>query len=298
MYVSHSTAAANGWADPSPTGIQVLGTNEQVINSTIQFSSGNGIFLAGKNDTAENNTIRDVDYNATDDAGIYAWNSGHLIAYNTIFDAGRDGIHLSHSTSTQILNNLIFDVMLQTTDGGGIYTYGTDGTGSRIAYNETFDITTHGSGYGAAGIYLDNFDSNYLVDHNVSFNNDMGIKLNPPSTDERIYNNTFTQNGQDIGSSGSLNMSGTVFENNIFTDSLDLRVGRVAGPQHLQGHRPAVHQRLRRRPSRSRPAPPPIDNGVDLGQVTAGFSGKAPDLGAFEYNGTVPQIGSGGRARR
>ena len=47
LYVSQETTIANGWADPTPTGIQIRGTNNEIINSTIQYSSGNGIFLAG-----------------------------------------------------------------------------------------------------------------------------------------------------------------------------------------------------------------------------------------------------------
>ena len=190
----------------------------------------------------------------------------------------------------QILNNEIFQVMLQTTDGGAIYTYGTDGTGSRIAYNEIFDI--HAGGYHAVGIYLDNYDSNYLVDHNLAFDNDIGIKLNPPSTNERIYNNTFADNTWDINSSGSLNMaarcsrttssptrciygSNATLIDNIYKGTNPDFVGAATG-NSLCGR--VAGDRQRRKP------------GIGHRRVR----GAAPDIGALEFSGEAVKYGSVG----
>src|SRR6202041_545000 len=143
----------------------------------------------------------------------------------------------------------------------------------RIAYNEVFDI--HAGGYHAVGIYLDNFDSNYLVDHNLSFDNDIGIKLNPPSTDERIYNNTFVNNTWDINSSGSLNMSGSVFENNIFSDTLIYGSNATLIDNIYKGTNPDFLNPANGEYTLAAGSPA-IDNGENLGAVTAGYVGSAP----------------------
>ena len=272
-YVSQETLIANGWSDPVTTGIEIRGNFNEIINSYIQYSSGNGVYLVGTNLTAENNTIRDIDYQATDDAGVYAWGSNNTVSFNTIFDAGRDGVHLQplhHQPGPQ-----------QPDLPGHAPDHRRRGhlhlrhrrLGLRIAYNEVFDI--HAGGYHAVGIYLDNYDSNYLVDHNLSFNNDIGIKLDPPSTNERIYDNTFTQNTWDINSSGSLNMSGSVFENDIFSDTLIYGFNATLINNIYKGTNPDFVAAASGNFNLSAGSPA-IDNGANLGSITAGYAGTAP----------------------
>jgi hypothetical protein len=40
-----------------------------------------------------------------------------------------------------------------------------------------------------------------------------------------------------------------------------------------------------------KPGSAPIDRGVNLPNVTEGFGGNAPDLGAFEYGVAPPHVG-------
>src|SRR3712207_9082482 len=75
--------------------------------------------------------------------------------------------------------------MLQTTDGGGIYTYGTDGTGGEIAYNVVHGI--HSGGFGAPAIYLDNFSSDYSVHHNVVWDSDFRSEEHTSELQSRQY---------------------------------------------------------------------------------------------------------------
>jgi parallel beta-helix repeat protein len=217
-YVSQATINSNGWAEPVITGIQLRGSNGVLENSVIQYSSGNGVFLDGSRNTVRNCVIVDTDYSATTCSGIQVNGAAMQVEHNTIYNAGRDGIKISNSTNTMVLYNLIHDVMLQTTDGGGIYTYGSNGTGSDIGYNRIYNV--HSGGYGAAGVYLDNYSSHYLVEHNVISQCDWAVKLNPPSSNNLIENNVLANSGAPIGTSGSRSMRGTVFKNNSYNGRL------------------------------------------------------------------------------
>ena len=108
--------------------------------------------------------------------------------------------------------------MLQTTDGGGIYTYGTDGTGSRIAYNETYNI--HSGGYHARR-HLPRQLRQQLPRRPQPLVQQRHRHQAEPAEHQRAHlQQHLRQNTWDINSSGSLNMSGSVFENNIFSDTL------------------------------------------------------------------------------
>ncbi len=115
------------------TGIILNGQYNTLQNSTIAFSSGDGVFLGGSFNTVQNCTIHDVDYEAGDEAGITTLGANESILYNTIYNAGRSGIVIRHTTASLILHNIIHNVGMQMTDLGGIYAWGTDGREPRSA---------------------------------------------------------------------------------------------------------------------------------------------------------------------
>jgi parallel beta-helix repeat protein len=133
---------------------------------------------------------------------------------NTISNCGRSGIVARYSPAATISHNRVYDCGLLTTDLGGIYTFETDGQGTRIEYNRISDVRT--GGFGGTGVYLDAGSSNYIVDHNVAWNVDYGIKMNPPSENNQILNNTFAGSINSIYGSGTTDMTGSALENNIF----------------------------------------------------------------------------------
>ncbi len=283
-YVSQFTIQPVGWAlgNPQQSGIQINGTGIIFQDSTIAYGAGDGVFLGGSGNTAQKCLIHDTDYNAGDWAPIYVLGTNNIVRHNTVYNAGRSGIVFRYSPGVQIFNNLVHDVMLQTTDGGGLYTYGTDAAGSRIAYNVVYNV--YAGGYGAAGIYLDNDSSSYVVDHNVVFNANYGLKLNPTNDDDKIYNNTFANTGLGLATSGSGDMTGTVFANDIFTNPTHFGPGAVlqhvftgSDPRFVGG---AADNYLDYQLAAGSPA---IDQGEPLPTYTNGFAGKAPDDGAFEY---------------
>ena len=190
-YVSQQMDNAYPWGAKyvaGTTGLLINGTNDIVSDCTINYSSGNGIYLGGSNNTVQNCTISEVDYAAGDEAAVNVRGTGDIVSHNLIFDTGRSGITFYFSPQTQILNNVIHDIGLRTSDAGGVYAWKTDGMGSEIAQNIIYNL--YGGGYGNSGILLDNNCDNMVVVRNVVYNADAALKMNGVSTDDSVYNNT------------------------------------------------------------------------------------------------------------
>ena len=279
-YVSHYTLMPTGWTRPDTTGIYLFGSDSVIRDSVVAFSAGHGIAIAGSNNRVENVVVHDVGYNGGNEAGINARGSGHFVTRNTVYTAGRSGIKIGYARELTLTHNLIHDVMQQATDGGGIYTYGTDGRGTEIAYNVIYN--SRSDGFGAVGVYLDNYSSNYVVHHNVVWNADHAMKMNPTSRYNQVYNNTFVGVDFSVATSKSGDMLGSVFRNNIFTKTakIDPRSTRQnnLNPGNDPGFvNPAGGDLRLKAGSRA------IDAGMPLGAVTAGYAGAAPDIGAYEH---------------
>lgn len=279
-YVSHFTLMPTGWTRPDTTGIFLLGTRSAIRDSVVAFSAGHGIAVAGSGNRVENVVVHDVGYNGGNDAGINIRGANQVVTRSTIYNAGRNGIKMGFATKFSVTHNLIHDVMLQATDGGGIYTYGTNAKGGEIAYNVIYN--SRSEGFGAAGVYLDNFSSNYVVHHNAVWNADHALKMNPTSRDNQIYNNTLAGVDYSVATSKSGDMLGSLFRNNIFTKSAKIDPRSVKQNNVNPGTDPGFVNfaggdlRLK---STSRA----INAGAALGTLTAGYVGDAPDAGAYEY---------------
>lgn len=271
------------------------GSNNTLQNCTIAYSAANGVDLLGKNHRVTNCTIHDVDYMALDGAAVYTHNragsrigftgyvnSGHEISHNTLYNSGRTLIGHSYSQSLKIFYNHIYNAGLQTNDMGFTYAWGTDGAGTEIGYNWMHDNKALRDAYGkvyAPGIYLDNGSSNFLVHHNVVWNTvSQGIFLNDPSTNQQIYNNTLWNNtAKAIEGLGMVNVraynnlsdkgfDGTDLRSNL-TSSNPRFVDSANGNFQLQSNSPAINQAA-----------------IILG-ITDGYTGSAPDMGAYEFGG-------------
>jgi hypothetical protein len=291
-YVSHFTFQPDPWGHqqrPHDSGILLLGTDSVIKDSRITYSAGNGVFLGGSRNRVENCVISNVDYNAGDEAGVYTLGPGHVVSHNTIFNTGRSGVVHRYSPGARIVYNVIHTVLLQTTDGGATYTWGSDGANTEIAYNTIYDV--HSGGFGAAGIYLDNSSKNHLVHHNVVWDSDFALKMNPPNPSNRIYNNTFAGTQYSVASSGTRDMTGSIFRNNLFTNRLQI------GPGAVKDHNLEMGSNFRfvnaaAGDFRLLAGSAAIDKGLLLSPYTNGFAGAAPDLGAYEYGRTPWKAGS------
>jgi hypothetical protein len=285
-YVGHDMVLNGDYgANAGTTGFQISGTNNAITNTAIAFSSGNALVVSGTGHKVTNCLLHDADYVPTECAAISPGGSNITVANNTIYNTGRSGMLFKVSAS-KALNNLIYNAGLQVDDLGGIYTYGHDGMQSEIAHNI---VHTVNPGFGKKGmaIYLDNNSSNYVVDHNLGYDvSDDGMIINTVSTNNLIYNNTYSRGihggGTDPGVQIINNIFGTTIkvgtggaiQNNIVSPTNPMFVDPSSGNYQLQAGSPA------------------IDMGTMLPPYTTGFVGSAPDVGAFEYGAPPWTAGS------
>lgn len=297
-YISQAIGLGSDQQDPwsaqyhaHTTGIILNGVGNTLLNSTIAYSSGDGVFLGGSGNTVENCVIHDVDYEAGDEAAITTLGADEQVLHNTIYYAGRSGIVIRHTTDSLVSYNVVHNVGLQMTDLGGIYTWGTDGEGTEISYNVVYNVTT--GGYGAAGVYLDNSSESYIVDHNITWNCNFGLKMNPSCPDDLIVNNTFTGTQYSLESSGNEDMSGSKFYNNIFT--LTAQIGSNASK--VTNIYSTTNPRFVNAAADNfqlLATSPAINAGTVVSPYTLGYTGSRPDIGAYEYGVTGFAAGAPG----
>ncbi len=284
-YVSHAMVLDGSFdAGAETTGFLVGGTNNRVTSCAISFSSGNGVMVKGNGHTISNCLIHDVDYVPSDCGAVYpAGGSGVTIANNTFYNGGRALLLLRNNSASKALHDHIYAAGLQTQDLGGIYTWGTDGGGTEIAYNVVHDVRTVYYHKIGVGIYLDNNSSNYVVHHNVAYDVSTNtLILNTVSTNNLVYNNTL------IGSAGGGGSApGVQITNDIVTGSLGVGTGATQTTDLVGGSVNPMFVQPDAGNYQLQAGSPAIDKGTILAPYTNGYVGAAPDLGAFEF-GTMP----------
>ena len=223
---------------------------------------------------------------------VNTWCAGNnTIQNNTMYNTGRSGVLLDLNTDTpnnQILHNDISRFGYLTKDLGGVYTSNSNGAGTVIAYNKVHDCYDT-SGHGT-GIYLDDSTSGITVHHNLVTKSDIGVYAKGDS--QNVYNNTLwdlndravycfdtysnintvnnlsNQNGFD-GTNVSNNRYQTA---NQFTNS-------AAGDYTLTANSSGSNQGATYKRA--------VDYGTPIAGITDGYTGSAPDAGAFE-SGVTP----------
>jgi hypothetical protein len=275
------------------TGIILHGENHLLTDSIIRYSAGNGVTLHGAGHRVINNIIHDVNYAGTDAAAVttgclpcQGLSSGLEIVHNTLFNAGRSILVHRRTANTRILLNHMYNAGLQSDDNGITYTFRNDGQGTEIAYNLLHDNLSEHLGL---GIYLDNDSENFIVHHNVVFNVHEGIRLNPPSVNIMVFHNTALARQTSIDATGPREpISGIKIFNNIAPQG-------IRSPFNHEGNittdTPGFID-ANARDFRLRSDSPAVNAGIILSPFTDGFSGSAPDAGAFDLEDNGWRVGS------
>ena len=290
-YVSHFSTMVRWRTGLTDSGIILAGQSNTLQNCVISFSSGNGVALLGSGNIVSNNVIHDIDYSGGVGAGI---NTGGgcrsaVISHNTIFDVGHRMIDMGHLRSGLIQYNDLSHGGIQMSDFGGIYAASTDGENTRICYNRIHDTDGPSNGLkhgnNSKGIYIDNGSSNYVIDHNVTWNVDRSIVLNSREDTAETNRNNLILNNTLSGTAWSYGWKHcpspeTLIANNIFLARAEPGVGatvsnnlfRVTDPRFAPGSRFELQ------------ADSPARN---AGLVRAPYSvapgGGSPDIGAFPF---------------
>lgn len=272
-YVQHNTTA--DWQVNVPIADQVSGSGSIWENSTITYSSQDGIRCSGQNEMVSNCVIQQVDYYpGTYYAAVTAYSGGNgtKIINNTFLYSGRYLVGAS-ATSVEIASNNLGYGTLLTSDGGATYEYVGSGNGNGTAIHHNW---VHNCW---AGIYIDQNQNGYLVYRNVCYSNANGLCFNS-FTNNLIINNTSVSNTTDLlcNGGGDINVS---FINNIWNTTSAQTTFSGGTTLTDNGWFPPLGTNYV--PQAGSGA---IDHGAVYSPYTDGYVGSAPDIGAYEVNGT------------
>ncbi|TRX57640.1 T9SS type A sorting domain-containing protein [Fulvivirga sp. M361] len=262
-------------------------SDNTIERNNIQWGAGSGILLRGTNNTVSNNYIGNFDYLGSYEAPIRLEGENKVL-HNEIFNAGRDAIN-GGGTGAEVAYNDIHHSNLINDDCGGIYLCCNSYGNTRIHHNWIHDISSRNNNFNSfkgTGIYLDNTTKDVIVDHNVLWGLEWtGIQINWAGTNLLIYNNTIWSNDGPESSTMGRWVNGYEFTNvplfNTLANNEELHFTEEKNSVILKlDARPFVdYEALNFMPSASSPA---VDSGIEIEGFTEGFSGQAPDAGAYE----------------
>jgi parallel beta-helix repeat protein len=263
-YVQHFTTA-DGFNGGPDSKCNVSGSGSVWQNSSIMFSSQNGLRVDADN-VVSNCVIRDADYFPGNYYSAIQVNGANAkIIGNTLANSGRFLILIKETPFEIAYNDMGYGQQL-TKDGGAIYTYNTDGRGMAIHHNWVHDSYV--------GIYLDNASKNFFVYRNVCYDNsESGMRLNSPSINNLVYNNTLVRNKASFSIYGT-NQAGSKIINNLGDGTMTFISDATT---NKNGWFPPIGADF----------VPQVGSGaIDAGDiipgVTDGYLGAAPDIGAYE----------------
>jgi parallel beta-helix repeat protein len=194
-----------------------------LMNKLSGVDTGNAV-----RSTIINNTVLDTGLNQAEwsHAGIIG-GSGALIIGNKVENSAFRGIEFSGSSDSQLVGNLVKKSCLSLSDCGGLYTVMSakpSGLTSRtLVSNNIIDDSAVSSGAAdrkavLAGIYIDDYSSNVLIQNNTVISSEVGIYLHN-SSNSVVENNSIWRS-RNVGilavmdRTHSNDMTGNVFQMN------------------------------------------------------------------------------------
>ena len=268
-------------------GVAVSGKNNTIRNCYVGHSWGDGISIGGTGNKIENCLVEDCDWSATDAAAISVTGYGHTIIRCTLRNTARSILLNRFAGKTDILYNDLGDAGRMCEDLGITYSYHTNGAGSQIAYNRVHDNHAKST---ASGIYLDNYDTAYVVHHNVVWNVAYAIQTNKPAVHHRIYNNTAWYCAHAMHAWGR---EGTSLQDQIVANNLSDKPWDVGTTFK---NNLTVIDPLFTDPEKGdftlKEGSPAINYGTVIPGITDDYAGDAPDAGACEYGAETWHAGS------
>ncbi|WP_347840728.1 T9SS type A sorting domain-containing protein [uncultured Draconibacterium sp.] len=290
LYGNYTRGVTTGFRANSQSIYVKSGAGNTIEKCEIGFGSGSGIWDQGTGTRILDCYIHDFNFLGFYDAPVNARGESTIVQNNIITRGGRDALQIPAKNSTVAYNDISYSNLLAD-DCGLLYTLGAD-KNMKIHHNWFHDAQGRGSLYKAAGIYLDNDAGDVEVHHNVVWNTEWtNIQINWNGTNLDIFNNTLW-NGKEV--MGAWHMEGTAFSNvrvwnNLSDDSnweeqadkknnLTVAVNPFTNSNEGDFTLKANSQ--------------PIDAGRVIENITDGYKGSAPDVGAYEFGGDnwVPGI--------
>jgi hypothetical protein len=278
----------------SGKGFCISGKNNKISNSKLSKSWGDGLTVWGENNTVFNCQISDCDWIGTDCAALNVSGKNHIIKQNSLFKTGRSVLLFRKFKKGKITNNHIYSGGLLCDDLGLMYCYDTNGENSEIAYNWLHD---NKAPFFGCGLYLDNHHKNFIVHHNVIWDCFVGLSVNSPCSNVILANNMIFNVKYAMGNYNP-NPYSPPFDNletynNITNTNLKAAVHKpfygtvkfnnVIEPKLFKEFKNIAQLNFKVKSNSSL-----IDKG-SIGKIPFSYSGKKPDIGAYEY-GEEPWI--------
>lgn len=279
----------------------LAGQRNELRDSEVAFSNGKILMISGERQRVVNCHFHDLGMKG----GTYGvWMAGkeNLVAYNTFERAGQNLLNLSSCDHCQIVHNFFRDASLIARDSGSIYSL-MNGGSTEIAYNEF--MTDYRRLKHVNGIYIDGRGSDFIIHHNVL----PVVALNPSKTNLLFYHNTVyryidyithtdTEKADDAPRlSLEFKTGGDYAGMQVFNNILAFQYLPIRGLMQ-EGNLSCIEaqkifadksgraidklEEPRTFDFTLRSDAPAVDAGVVLPGVNDGFSGRAPDAGAYE----------------
>eukprot|EP01121_Diplochlamys_sp_Union-15-3_P005146 TRINITY_DN1549_c0_g1_i1.p1 TRINITY_DN1549_c0_g1~~TRINITY_DN1549_c0_g1_i1.p1 ORF type:complete len:830 (+),score=102.71 TRINITY_DN1549_c0_g1_i1:42-2531(+) len=166
--------------DQEQSGLEINAmSNLTVTRCTFTGMQNSALNVASKGLTISYNNITNVGMvqghqNKGGGVGMNLGGSNAVVIYNNVVNMSYNGIVYSNTPNSKIAYNYVNGVTLTMSDGGALYTYGSQSTGSLVQNNIVtnsrslpWDGFTNGDASLSHGIYIDNWCSGITVDSNT-----------------------------------------------------------------------------------------------------------------------------------
>ncbi len=277
-------------------GIVIGGRDNEVVNSSVIGGDGFGIVLLpeGVNNRLMNSLVRGRDGFSERSAGILAQGTAPLIRNMSVMNYPGGALLCSNVFNARIENNDFYRCGSGQTNVSLVQITG-DGKGTVLAYNWLHDnLSVMGDGVRFSGPA-----ENYVFRQNVVWGQPgVALRLAGSVRYNYLLNNTCALNGGGIdveqdGAAG--NFSETRVMNNIMTGpswaSMEgLPPAKLIWKHNFTGAAPGFVDEANRNFSLVSDSPC-IDAGQEEPEFTDEYSGKLPDMGAYEQGKSYPVPG-------
>ncbi|KMT66864.1 right-handed parallel beta-helix repeat-containing protein [Catenovulum maritimum] len=281
-------------AQVSEGSITVSGKNSLIENNHIEHGSLNGIYIVGwggkgKNTTIKNNVIRNFNTLGIHASLIRATGEAALITQNDMSYTGRDGVYLTGINSEFSYNEISQTAQINN-DTGIFYVTGNQDDKNVVVHHNWFHSPARRSYHDqrVAGIYLDNNSKGYTVHHNVVWNLPWsGIQLNWENFNDFIYHNTILDVKRAMGEW----VNGHVQQNNRVWNNYSNTPAWLTNPAYDIDSSLISTNQVKYEADKSINFMPNddselLDNGRLIDGLVHQYTGPAPDIGAYELQGT------------
>lgn len=275
----------NSDAQVGEGSVWVRASNVLIKDNLIKGGSLSGISVQGWGDvnavSITGNEILEFNTVGNHSSPIRCRAPQSVIISNTIIGGGRDGIFIP-SENSEVAWNDVSDVMRINNDGGLFYVVGDDSDKNTTIHHNWFH-DSFGPDYAdgrCAGIYLDNDSKGYDVHHNVVWNVSWSaVQMNWDAWNNDIFNNTFwnVQQAMGIWLNGRTQINNRIWNNYGSSGPWE---GQDVADNVIDANNPFLD--LEEQDFRPANGSPLVNAGRIIPGITDGFSGSAPEIGAYE----------------